>query len=60
MTVSIKKILSSKIDPDLVEHLLEHYKELKQKFFLSQYEPSQLNCAKFREVMMRILEYITK
>ncbi|PNR87542.1 hypothetical protein X925_08895 [Petrotoga sp. 9T1HF07.CasAA.8.2] len=60
MTDNIKKILSSKIDPDLVEHLLEHYKKLKQKFFLSQYEPSQLNCAKFGEVVMRILEDITK
>jgi hypothetical protein len=56
----IKKILSSKIDADLVEYLLEHYKELKQKFFLGQYEPSQLNCAKFAEVVMRILEYIAK
>lgn len=57
---NIKKILSGKIDTDLVEYLLEHYKELKQKFFLGQYEPSQLNCAKFAEVIMRILEYITK
>jgi len=60
MIENIKEILSSKIDADLVGHLLEHYKELKQKFFLSQYEPSQLNCAKFAEVVMRILEYITK
>lgn len=57
---NIKEILSSKIDADLVEHLLEHYKKLKQKFFLGQYEPSQLNCAKFAEVAMRILEYIIK
>lgn len=57
---NIKEILSSKIDPDLVERLLEHYKEFQQKFLLGQYEPSQLNCAKFAEVVMRILEYITK
>ena len=57
---NIKKILSTNIDTDLVEHLLEHYKKLKQKFFLGQYEPSQLKCAKFAEVVMRILEYITK
>jgi hypothetical protein len=57
---NIKEILSSRLDADLVESLLEHYKELKQKFFLGQYEPSQLNCAKFAEVIMRILEYITK
>lgn len=56
----IKKILSSKIDPDLAERLLNHYKELKQKFFLGQYELSQLNSAKFVEVVFRILEYITK
>lgn len=57
---NIKEILSSEIAPDLVERLLLHYKELKQKFFLGQYEPSQLNCAKFAEVIMRILEYITE
>jgi hypothetical protein len=57
---NIKEILSNSIDTNLVEHLLEHYKELKQKFFLGQYEPSQLKCAKFAEVVMRILEYITK
>lgn len=57
---NIKAILSSGIDIDLVERLTKHYKELKQKFFLGQYEPSQLNCAKFAEVVMRILEYITK
>lgn len=56
----IKKTLSANINADLVEHLLMHYKELKQEFFLSQYEPSQLNCAKFGEVVMRILEYITR
>jgi hypothetical protein len=56
----IKEILSSRLGADLVESLLEHYKELKQKFFLGQYESSQLNCAKFGEVVMRILEYITK
>ena len=56
----INKILSSKIDSELVERLLKHYKELKQKFFLGQYEPSQLGCGKFAEVVMRILEYITK
>jgi hypothetical protein len=60
MTEDIKKILSNKIVPDLVQRLLDHYKELRQRFFLSQYEPSQLNCAKFGEVVMRILEYITK
>ena len=60
MTDDIKKKLSSEIDPDLVERLLEYYKELKQKFFLGQYEPSQLNSAKFVEVVFRILEYITK
>uniref|UniRef100_A0A7C3J6P7 Uncharacterized protein n=1 Tax=candidate division WOR-3 bacterium TaxID=2052148 RepID=A0A7C3J6P7_UNCW3 len=55
----IKETLLANIDADLVERLLRHYKELKQKFSLSQYEPSQLNCAKFGEVVMRILEYIT-
>lgn len=60
MMENIKKILSNKIVPELIEHLLRHYKELKQKFFLGQYESSQLNCAKFAEVVMRILEHVTK
>ncbi|MDY6985711.1 MAG: hypothetical protein SVE93_04830 [Candidatus Thermoplasmatota archaeon] len=60
MMDDIKNILSSKIDPSLIERFLKHYRELKQKFFLGQYEPSQLNSAKFVEVAFRILEYITK
>jgi len=56
----IKDILSNTIESDLVEALLKHYRELKQKFFLGQYELSQLNSAKFVEVAFRILEYITK
>jgi len=60
MTENIEKILSSSIDATLVGHLLEHYQELKQKFFLGQCEPSELNCGKFIEVAIRILEYITK
>lgn len=60
MIDKIKKILSSKIDPDLVKSLLDYYNELKQKFFLSQYEPSALNCSKFAEVVMRIIEYVAK
>jgi hypothetical protein len=60
MTDDIKKILSTKIDLRLIEALIRHYIELKQKFFLGQYEPSQLNCAKFAEVVIRIIEYITK
>jgi|YelNatPaOPRAMG01_1025707.scaffolds.fasta_scaffold17110_6 hypothetical protein len=60
MTTNIVEFLSTTIDPSLIKHLIGHYEELKQKFFLGQYEPSQLNCAKFAEVTMRILEYITK
>ena len=56
----IELILCSNIDPALVKRLLEHYVEIKQKFFLGRYEPSQLNSAKFAEVVFRILEYITK
>jgi len=56
----IEKKLSNKIDSLLVKHLLEHYKEIKQNFFLEQYEASQLNSAKFVEVVFRVLEYIAK
>jgi hypothetical protein len=54
------EVLSTTIDPILIKHLIGHYKELKQKFFLGQYESSLLNCAKFGEVVIRILEYLTK
>jgi len=57
---SIKETLSDWTKPDLVEHLLEHYKELKQEFFLGRYEQSLLNCGKFSEVVMRILECIVR
>ena len=56
----IELILSSKINPALIKRLLEHYIEIKQNFFLGRYEPSQLNSAKFAEVVFRILEYITR
>lgn len=58
--VDIEKILSSKIEFNLVKLLLEYYKKIKQNFFLEQYEQSQLNSAKFVEVVFRVLEYITK
>lgn len=60
MKEEIAKLLSKRIEEALVLKLFGHYQELKQKFFLSQYEPSQLNCAKFVEVVIRILEYIAK
>lgn len=62
MTTNIEKLFSTstKIDSILVKYLIDHYQELKQKFFLGQYESSELNCAKFAEVVMRILEYITQ
>jgi len=60
MTGRIREILSSQIDPGLVDNLIRLYRELKQKFFLSQYESCELKCAKFAEVVMRILEYIVK
>jgi len=60
MTYEIRKILSNDIKTELVDLLLEHYRELKHKYSLGQYEPSQLNCAKFMEVVIRILEFITK
>ena len=56
----IELILCSKIDSALVKRLLEYYIEIKQNFFLGRYEPSQLNSAKFAEIVFRILEYITK
>ena len=58
MMENLVKLLSRTIDSDLIRSLLEYYQELKHKFSLGQYEPSQLNCAKFVEVVMRILEYL--
>jgi len=56
----VNTLLSGHINKNLVNRLLKYYCELKQRFSLGQYEPSQLNCAKFAEVVMRILEDITK
>ncbi|MCJ2670331.1 MAG: hypothetical protein LN416_07475, partial [Candidatus Thermoplasmatota archaeon] len=55
---NLKELLSKEIDPHLTEELLKYYGELTHRFSLCQYEPSQLNCAKFVEVVMRILEYL--
>jgi len=60
MKEEIVKLLSKHIKEELVLILFEHYQKLKQKFFLGQYESSLLNCAKFGEVVIRILEYLTK
>ncbi len=60
MIKELEKNLSQYIEKDLAERLIDRYSKLKQKYFLSQYESSQLNCAKFAEIVVRILEYITK
>ena len=60
MKEKLRKLLEKHLKEELVQKLLDYYQELKEKFFLGQYEPSQLNCGKFAEVVMRILEYISK
>jgi len=55
---NLKSILSIQIDESLVKMLIECYKNIKQAYFLEEFEKCQLNCGKFVEIMSRILEFI--
>jgi len=48
---SIPKVLSNALD--------KHYKKIKENFLEGRYEPSELNGAKFSEVVLRILQWHT-
>lgn len=53
----LKGDLSQSIPCELVEKLLDSYREIKENFYLGKHEPSELNGAKFCEVIARILEH---
>lgn len=60
MLNSIKQQLSNSIDHSLVEHLLECYTELKQNYYLGKHRPSELDTGHFAEIVIRILQYVTR
>lgn len=53
---TIKTDLKTKLPAELVEALLAHYAEIKEKFYLDKHEPSELNGGKFAEICFRILQ----
>lgn len=59
---TIQKIsadLKKKLPAELVDALLTHYQEIKEKFYLDKHEPSELNGGKFAEICFRILQHET-
>lgn len=55
----VRAQLGEHIDEVLVDKLLEHYTELKRRYYLGDHEPGELNGAKFAEVVIRILQHLT-
>lgn len=56
MLENIKIDFSSHYPPELVQAMIESYKELKEYYYLNKHEPSELNGGKFVEACARILE----
>ncbi|MBI5953474.1 MAG: hypothetical protein HY865_17610 [Chloroflexi bacterium] len=54
---SIEQILLTKYSKELVETLLNSYKDLKDNFFLGNYKPSELEGGFFVEATRRIIEF---
>lgn len=54
--MDIQKLLPS-IPKVLSGALIKHYKKIKENFLEGRYEPSELNGAKFSEVVLRILQW---
>jgi hypothetical protein len=59
MLEKVSTDLKSQLPVELVDALLSSYDELKQNFYVSKHEPSELNGGKFCEVCVRILQYET-
>ena len=56
----IKESLSEEIKIELVERLLKRYTKLKRNYDLRKYEECLESVGKFIEIMLRVLEFITK
>jgi len=59
MLEDVKKNLSSRIDKELIDRLLEHYQKIKQNFWLNRDEECLEKVGKFVEIATRSLEHIT-
>lgn len=56
MLDKIKVDFSNQYPSELVDAMIDSYKELKENFYLNKHEPSELNGGKFVEACARILE----
>lgn len=52
----IETALSAHIPPEILEKLLDEYQEIKQKFLLRKFQPTELNAARFSECVLRLIE----
>lgn len=57
MLAQVKQDLSGKLPVELADALLSCYESLMTNYWLSRHEPSELNCGKFVEVCVRIIQH---
>jgi hypothetical protein len=59
-----KKILIASLQKNLpnevVENLVSEYIHIKQQFLLRKWRPTELNCGRFGECVLRVIEHVTK
>lgn len=48
----------SSLPSDIVNNLLNDYAEIKHRFYLGHYQPSELNAGRFSESVLRLVEYL--
>lgn len=56
MLEKIAAQLKVSVDPFLVDKLLEHYTNLKERYYVGDYERSEQNAGKFCEIAVRVLQ----
>lgn len=52
------KSLSSNLPLDIVNHMVDEYLEIKRRFYLRQYRPSELNGGRFGECIARLIQHL--
>lgn len=59
MTAEVGAELLAGVPDELRDALLKHHREIRNYYLAGKFEPSELNSAKFCEVMVRVLQFLT-
>ena len=59
MTAEVGAKLLAGVPDELRDALLKHHREIHNYYLTGKFEPSELNAAKFCEVMLRVLQFLT-